>query len=179
VSSASTVDELLEEQQDLPRELGRLRGARWVRRATLLLFAVIVAVAAVGLLGEQRGEVTADAAGYRVRVGYPSIVRNGPPTHLDIEVRRDVGFDAPVEVSFDASYLAALEQVEISPAPDSEASAGDDVVWTFSPPAGEELTVRVTAEVASGVHFSRSGHAGVRERGRTVAQADFTSWVWP
>jgi hypothetical protein len=179
VSSGSTVDELLDDQGDLPRELHRLRVARWFRRATLAVFGAIVLAGVVGLLGEQRGEATASATGYRVRVGYPSIVRNGPPTNLDIEVRRDAGFDAPVEVSFDASYLAALEQVEISPAPDSEKSAGDDVVWTFSPPNGDELTVRITAEFASGVHFARSGHAGVRENGQTVVEADFTSWVWP
>jgi hypothetical protein len=127
VSSESTVDELLDDQGDLPRELQRLRVARWCRRATLAVFGAIVLAGVVGLLGERRGEATASAAGSRVSVGYPSIVRNGPPTNLDIEVRRDAGFDTPVVVSFDASYLAALEQVEISPAPDSEESAGDGV----------------------------------------------------
>ena len=67
-------------------------------------------------------------------VHYPAVVRDGPVTSVEISIRRASGFEGPVEVAIDANYLSAFEQPDVSPRPETERSAGDLVVWTFSSP---------------------------------------------
>jgi hypothetical protein len=178
-ASDSTFGELLEEQRDVEAELRRLHRRRWARRLVLALLALIVVAAVVGVFGERSRTVEASGGGDTLRVRYPWIVRDGPPTSLDISIRRASGFAGPVEVAINAAYLSALEQPDVSPRPDTERSVGDEVVWTFARPEGYQLTVQIAAHISSQARFGRDGHLAVRAQGRTLVRVEFTTWVWP
>ncbi len=177
--AVSTVEELLEEQQDLEEQVRHRRRLRLGRRVMLALLALIVVAAAAGVFGQRTRTASAAGGGYRLHVQYPYVVRDGPPASFTVTVRRPSGFDGPVEIVLDASYLSAWEQPEVSPQPDSEQSEGDDVVWTFSPPDGRTLVVRVDGQLSSEARFAHHGRVAVRDQGKTVAGVALTTWVWP
>ena len=179
VRATSTIEELLEEQRDVDGELRRLRRMRRTRRVVLALLALIVAGAVAGLFGERTRTGRASGAGYTLEIRYPYVVRDGPPASVTVTVRHPSGFTDPVEIVFDGSYLSALEQADLSPQPDSERSAGDDVVWSFAPPDGDSLVVHLAAQLSSRAHFAQHGRVGVRDHGKTEAEVAFTTWVWP
>jgi hypothetical protein len=176
---ASTRESTVEEQADFDQHLRRLRLRRWVRRAVLAVLGLVVVLGIVGLLGERTGRVHAAAAGVSLTVSYPSIVRDGPPTSLEITVVRAGGFSGAVDLAFDGRYLSALDQVSVSPQPDSERAAGDDVVWTFSQPAGDRLVVDIDAQVSSQARFRHPGQVRLVDGGDTVVAVRFTTRVWP
>jgi hypothetical protein len=175
----STVDELLDEQADVDRQLRHQRRLRVIRRITLGVLALIVLAAVVGLFGRRSRTVRATGHGYTIEVRYPSIVRDGPPASVTITVRHPSGFDGPVELEVDSAYLSAFEQPEVSPQPDSEQSAADDVVWSFSPPDGTTLVVQLEGQLSSKAQFAHHGRVSVRDQGQTAAEVAFTTWVWP
>jgi hypothetical protein len=177
--SDSTVKALLEQQRDLDGQLRQLRRRRLGRRVALVLLGLIVLAAVAGLFGQRTRHVAATAGGYALAVRYPSVVRDGPPTSLEISIQRASGFDGSVEVAIDAAYLSAFEQPDVSPRPEAERSVGDLVVWSFSQPEGDQLTVQLEAQMSSQVHFGQHGHIGIREHGATVVEVGFTTWVWP
>jgi hypothetical protein len=177
--SDSTIEELLGEQRDVEAQLRHLRRRRLGRRVVLVLLALIVVAAVAGLFGERTRQVGATEGGYALAVRYPFIVRDGPPTSLEIVIRRASGFEGSVEVAIGADYLQAFEQPDVSPRPESERSVGDLVVWSFSPPEGDQLTVQLEAQMSSHARFGQHGNVGVRDHGETVVDVDFTTWVWP
>lgn len=179
VARDSTVRELLEEQDDFEQELRRLNARRWGRRAVLAVLAAIVGLGIVGVFGERSRDTEASSGGLKLGVTFPSVVRAGPPASLEIRVERADGFQGPVDIAFDSRYMDALDQVVLSPQPEDERTAGDDVVWTFSQPAGDSLVVRIDAQVSSQARFRHRGHVAVVEHGSKVVEADFTTWVWP
>jgi hypothetical protein len=175
----STVEELLDEQVDFDQHLRQLSVRRWVRRAVLAVLGLIVALGVAGVFGERTSTVHATAGVGTLDVSYPSLVRDGPPASFEITVERPGGFNSSVDLAFDASYLSALDQVSVSPQPESERTSGDDVVWTFSQPAGDRLVVRIEAQVSSQARFRHRGEVRLLDGGKTVADVRFTTWVWP
>ncbi len=178
-ASESTVEEVFHEQVDFDRYLRRLNLRRWVRRAVLAVLGLIAALGIVGVLGERTSTIHTTVAGVTLDVSYPSLVRDGPPASFEITVKRPGGFNGPVDLAFDASYLSALEQVSVSPQPESERTSGDDVVWTFSQPAGDRLVVRIAAQISSQARFRHRGEVSLLEGGDTIVGVRFTTWVWP
>jgi hypothetical protein len=177
--ATSTVDELLDQQKDLDSQLRHQRRLRIIRRLALAVLALIVLGAVVGFFGERSRTVTATGRGYTIEVRYPSVVRDGPPASVTITVRHPSGFDGPVELVVDSAYLSAFEQPEVSPQPDSEQSAADDVVWSFSPPDGTTLVVQLEGQLSSKAVFAHHGRVAVQDQGQTAAEVAFTTWVWP
>jgi len=175
----STAEELFEEQADFDQHVRRLEVRRWFRRGMLAVLGIIVALGIVGLLGERTGRARAVGGGASLEVSYPSVVRAGPPTSLEITVLRAEGFDGPVDLAVDGHYLSALDQVSVSPEPDSERAAGDEVVWTFSRPAGDRLVVRIDADISSQARFRHRGQVRLVHGGNILATVRFTTWVWP
>jgi hypothetical protein len=145
----------------------------------LAVLGLIVALGIMGVLGERTGTVQTTAGGVRLEVSYPSLARDGPPASLEITVTRPDGFNGPVDLAFDTHYLSALDQITVSPQPESERTAGDDVVWTFSQPTGERLIVRIDARFSYRARFRHPGQVGVLDGDNTIADVRFTTWVWP
>jgi len=177
--ATSTFEELLEQQEDVDAQLRHQRRLRIIRRLALAVLALIVLAALVGVFGDRSRTVRASGHGYTIEVRYPSVVRDGPPASVTITVRHPSGSDGPVELVVDSAYLSAFEQPEVSPQPDSEQSAGEDVVWSFSPPDGTTLVVQLEGQLSSKAKFAHHGRVSVRDQGQTAAEVAFTTWVWP
>jgi hypothetical protein len=175
----STVEQLLHDQRDLRAELHALRRRRWARRAVLTVFALIVVAALFGVFGQRARTVQAASGDTTLSVRYPAVGRDGPPASVEITVRRPGGFSEPVEVTFDARYLDVLDPGVLTPQPESERSAGDDVVWSFTPPTGDELVVRFDGELSSHAPARSHGHVAVRATDGSVVAVGFSTWVWP
>lgn len=152
---------------DDPDSAGIIRRRRWLHRGT---FGVLVLVlAAAGLdgvdvldaVGPDEDTVRASAEGYELVVEHPSVTRPALASVLHIRVFRSGGFDGPIDLAIARSYLEIWDVNGVLPAPASETSAGDWVIWRFDPPPGESLEVTYEARIEPGVQSRRTGVVAV------------------
>jgi hypothetical protein len=157
-----------------------VRRSRTKRRFLIAAVALAVGLGVVGVLGVRTGVTRASGGGYDLEVRYASITRPGLATVLDIQVRHPGGFDGPVTVAVDSAYLDLFDENSVDPDP-SEATSDDRwVIWTFAPPPGDVLAVSFDARIEPGVQLAGGrGAVEVREGGRAVATARFTTLVLP
>jgi hypothetical protein len=155
------------------------RRSRWVRRAALAAFTVLVLLGLSSALGVRTRTVTADGvAGTRVRVTYPQVARPALAVAFEVEVSRPDGFDEQVEVRLDRSFLESFDENGVLPTPAEETSDGDDVVWTFDPPEGTVFTVALDTRVEPGVQWRRSGTTTVTVGSERI-DVGHTMWIFP
>jgi hypothetical protein len=155
------------------------RASIWGRRALVLVLLLLVVAGAAGLLGVRTGRTSArGTGGLEIRLAYAHTTRPGLASPWTLTVERDGGFDGPIHVATTASYLRAFDDNAVVPAPDSETSRGDTVVWTFDPPAGDTLTVTLDAALEPGVQWRRRATTTV-STGDATAEVAYTTWVMP
>ena len=157
----------------------RLRRARTLRRAGLGFLSLVVLAGAVGLLGIRTRTVSASGGGYSLRLDYPWTDRSDQPAHWLLTVRHRGGFAGPVEVAITQSYLDLLDINAIEPEPSASRNVGGYVVWTFDPPAGDELRVLLDANIGLNVRFGAGARVAVLDHGRPVVAASYRTWVAP
>lgn len=124
----------------------------WGRRFLVLLFAIPVIGALVGLVGLRTADVTSESAGYELRVHYAEVARAGIASPLDIYVHHEGGFDSPIRLNITHDYFALFDLNGVYPAPSAEFVEGDKLVWEFDPPEGDELRVHVDWRVQPSRH---------------------------
>ena len=95
----------------------------WLHAATTLGLCVIIGLAVVdgfGLLdvyGVDTSTVRASGGGYDLEVRYGTVSRPALATPFEIVVRRAGGFDEPVVIAVDRSYLAMWDENGLTPRP--------------------------------------------------------------
>ena len=162
--------------------LGRRRW--WYAATTAALtvimgLAVVDAVGVADVYGVDSTWVTARGGGYDLRVQHGTVSRPGLATPFDIVVERPGGFDGPVEVAIEQSYLRIWDANGQYPTPSSETTQGEWLVWEFDPPDGDTLTFTLDGRIEPAVQRGRDGAVSVLDDGQPVLQVELTTRVLP
>jgi hypothetical protein len=163
-------------------DLRDVRRARNVRRVGLLALAAFVLAGAVGLLGTRTTTTSARGGGYELTVTYPAVTRSGHAVKVEVEVRKDGGFDPdePVRMRLLSRYFDLFDENAFTPQPDAETADG---VWTyeeFVPPRGEVFTVSVDTRVEPAKNTGERGEVAlVDEQGRPFLSVSFRTRLMP
>lgn len=170
----------------------RDRGSRQLqhRRITygitsLLLGALVVSalvdgVTDVDLWGVADDEAAASGGGYELVVEYPSVSRPALATPFAFVVRRDGGFDGPIDVAIDSDWLGMWDFQALWPEPSEMTATPQDVVMTFDPPDGDVLRVSLDARIQPSEQSGRDGRVAVLDDGGDVAvEVSFRTRVNP
>ncbi|MCW2615368.1 MAG: hypothetical protein JWN08_2362 [Frankiales bacterium] len=163
-------------------EDARVRRARDARRVGLVLLALFVLAGAAGLLGTRTVEAEGSGGGYDVTVTHPSVSRSGHAVKLEVQVRREAGFDPsePVRLRFLSSYFDLFDENGFTPQPDAETSDDRFTYDDFLPPRGDVLTVSVDTRVEPARNTGERGEvAVVDEQGRVLVAVPFRTWLAP
>ena len=143
---------------------------------------VIVAVLGVGLtgwLGVRTATTTARGGGYELTVTYGRVSRPGLATPWSLEIHHPGGFDGPVMVSTNNTYLDLLDENGFDPQPSKSTATADEVIWEFDPPDGDTLGVSLDGRVEPGVQWGGTGVTSVLVDGKPVVTAKYKTWVLP
>ena len=151
-----------------------------LRRVALGLVAVLVAVAATGLLGVHSTSVTATRGAWTLTVEYAGVARAGLDVPLQITVRHTGGFADEIDLAISRDYLLLFEQQGFYPDASASTSLGDDVLLTFdTPPAGETFVVDFDAYVQPAAQEGARGSVAVLDGTERVVQVDFRTALFP
>jgi hypothetical protein len=155
------------------------RRSRWIRRAALLGLVVLVALGLSGALGVRARTVAATGSeGTEVRLTYPQVARPALAVPYELRIIRREGFDERIEVRITHTYLDSFDENGVNPEPAEATTDAGDVVWTFDPPPGEDLTLTLDTRVEPGVQWRRHGRTLVTIGSERIA-LDHTMWVLP
>lgn len=179
MSTGSTIDGLSARSPSEVRAQRRLYAGMTVLLCLIVGLAVTDGLGATSVYGVRTAHRTASAEGRTLDVHYPSVARPGLAAPLLIEVTSAGGFDGPVTIAVDRSYLRLWDENGVSPAPSGETIRGEWVDWEFDPPDGDLLAVTLDARIEAGVQASRDGAVGLVVDGDTVADVSFTTRVMP
>lgn len=168
-----------------PESAGVLTRRRWLYRIVLGLVCLLLGLTVLDgldvldVVGPDEDRVTASGGGYVLEVEHPSVSRPALASVFRITVRRDGGFDEPLQIAVSRSYLEAMDLNGILPAPSGETAVGEWILWEFDPPPGEELTITYESRFEPGVQASRDGVVAVFEDDAPVVEVEFTTAVRP
>lgn len=164
-----------------PQDSDLLRGrrSRMVRRVFMTGLFIFLGLGLSGQLGVQSRSTTAAGGGYELTVTYAQVSRGGLATPWSFEIRRPGGFDGPVTVSSNTSYLDIFDENGFDPEPSSATATPEAVIWEFEPPDGDTLAVSLDARVEPGVQWAKTGETSVLVDGKPVVTAKYKTWVMP
>jgi hypothetical protein len=174
VTTTSTLPELTDE--------GDLRRARLGRRIGLTLLALFVLAGAVGLLGTRTTTTTAAGGGYALTVTHPAVSRSGHAVKVEVEVRKEGGFDTsePIRLRMRSAYFDLFDENGFTPQPDAQTSDGE---WTYDeyvPPRGEAFVVSVDTRVEPARNRGERGEVSlVDDQGRPFLTVRFRTRLMP
>src|SRR3954452_14257063 len=150
------------------------------RRVALALMAVVVAIAATGLLGVHAGTANADANGYRLTVTYPHVARAGLDIPWNLRLVHPGGFQGDIVVALSANYYDIFEFQGMHPSPSDETADSRYVYLTFSPPKqGDVFTVSLDTYVQPGSQVGRHAETEVLIDNKVVAHVSYRTWLVP
>jgi hypothetical protein len=158
---------------------------RWLHRvlfgAVLLVLgtAVLDGFDVVDAIGPDEDSTVESGGGYELVVEHPTVTRPALATDFRIIVRREGGFDEPIQVAVTRRYLEMWDANATIPSPSGETSMGRWVIWEFDPPPGDELTITYEARIEPGVQAGRDGAVAVLEDDEPVVTARFHTKVRP
>jgi hypothetical protein len=145
----------------------------------LLGLVVLDGLSLVDAFGVDTSEVTDSGDGYTLTVTAATVSRPGLATPLKVRVRRDGGFDEPIELAFDRSYLQHFDFNRMYPEASGDHSSGDLVVLEFDPPDGDELVVELDGRLEPAVQSGFGGSIGVLDGDEQVVEVTFHTRVMP
>ena len=164
------------------REESQVKRARDLRRVGLVLLAAFVLAGATGLLGTRTTTASATGGGYELTVTHPAVSRSGHAVKLEVEVRRQGGFDTsePVRLRMLSSYFDLFDENRFSPQPDGETSDGRWTYDEFVPPRGDVFTVSIDTRIEPARNTGERGEVSVvDEDGRPVVTVRFRTRLAP
>lgn len=150
-------------------DIGRLRRARVLRRMFSVVLVAFVLAGAANVLGERLATAAANGTGYQLQVEYALVSRPGQDGNWRVEVRHPGGFQGPIRLATDSSYLDIFEQSRIRPEPQSATTNGDRTIWEFAAPTGDTLDIELESQFdqeSMGIH--RGATAVLAPEGRIV-----------
>jgi hypothetical protein len=174
--SAAVITSTLPER----RRPEQIRRSRMQRRIGLALLVLFVLAGAVGLLGTWTTTTTVRGDGYEMSVTYPRISRPAHPVKVQVEVRKQGGFDdAPLTLRYSTDYLQMFDENAFTPQPDSETAGPGFTEDEFSTPDGEVFVMTVDTRIEPSRQRGEDGEVTVVEDGEPVLTARFSTWIWP
>lgn len=150
--------------------------------AALTLLLVVVGLDGLGLVdafGPDQRTRTAAGAGYGLEVSAPTVTRPGLATSFEVRVRRDGGFDGPVEVAVSTELLALFDHQRLYPEPSAERTMGDLTVFELEPPTGEVVVLAFDWKAEPSRQRGGSGRVGVVDDDEVVVHVPVSVRVWP
>ncbi|MCU1484355.1 MAG: Uncharacterized protein JWN67_1101 [Actinomycetia bacterium] len=168
-----------------PSSRGVLRQRLWLHRILFGMVLVVLGLAVldgldvVDAIGPDEDSTAVEGEGYRLVVEHPTVTRPALATDFRIRLRREGGFDEPVQVAVSRRYLEMWDANATIPAPSGETSLGPWVIWEFDPPPGDELVITYEARIEPGVQAGRDGAVAVMEDDEPVVTARFHTKVRP
>jgi hypothetical protein len=179
----STIERVVDVSDERWRHVCRRRRALHVFVAALLsllmLGAVLDGFDVLDTIGPDEAVVRSTGGGFVLEVEHPSITRPALASVFRIRVRRDGGFDEPVQIAVSRSYLESWDLNGIMPSPSGETSLEDWIVWEFDPPPGDELLLTYEARIEPGVQSNRLGKVAVLVEDEPVTEVDVETKVRP
>ncbi len=169
-----------------PEARSNRRARRVLYLATTVALTIVMALALTDALGvtQAYGVRAADArasgGGYELAVRHPAVSRPALASPFEIEVRRPGGFDGPVTIGVERSYIALWDENGLYPAPSAETAVGPWILWEFDPPpSGDLLLVYYDARIEPAAQRGRSGRVAVFEGAARLVTVDFTTRLMP
>ena len=159
-----------------------LHRARTGRRIGLVLLAVFVLAGGVGLLGTRTTTTTAAADGYVLTVTHPSVSRSGHAVKVEVEVRKEGGFDTsePIRMRMRSAYFDLFDENGFTPQPDGETSDGEWTYDDFVPPRGDVFIVSVDTRIEPARNSGERGEVSlVDDQGRPFLTVRFRTRLMP
>jgi hypothetical protein len=129
------------------RDLEGRAAQPWVRRAVLTLFALFVAAALLGFLGQRSATHLTAGDAARLRVVTPSTLRGGLlwPARIEITATRDIAYPRLVLAP---GWVRGMQLNTLEPAAQGETTRGDDLVLSYDKlSTGDKLVIYVQAQV--------------------------------
>jgi hypothetical protein len=117
--------------------------------AVLVVFLVL---GAFEVFGSWTRTATASANGVTLSVTYPAITRPGLPIRWEFTVTRPGGFDGPITLLTTFDYLHLFDISNFEPDARSATASGENMAYTFDPPAGDTLRVAMDGNTEPGFH---------------------------
>jgi hypothetical protein len=130
----------------------KLRRQRLERRITLAVLVVFLVLGALEVFGSWTRTATSSADGVTLSVTYPAVTRPGLPIRWEFNVTRAGGFDGPVTLRTTFDYLHLFDISNLEPDARSATASGEDMAYTFDPPAGDTLRVAMDGNTEPGFH---------------------------
>lgn len=159
---------------------GPVRRARNVRRVLLGLFGTFLLLGALGVFGVRSGEVRAAAGSWALEVVYPRVTRPGHSVPLRFRVHKDGGFGSePVAIRVTASYFDLFDENAVDPEPSASTATGEDLIYEFDPPPGEELLISVDTRTGPNRMRGAAATVAVLDRGSDAVSVTFRTTVMP
>lgn len=159
---------------------GQVRRGRAGRRGLLVVFGVVLALGAAGVLGVREGTAQASGGGFDLRVTYPRVTRAGHAVPFAIEVRKPGGFgETPVTLRVSAAYFALFDENGVLPAPSKETATREHLYWEFEPPPGEVLRVYFDTRTGPNRQSGARGEFAVLDGSGTAVATSIRTWVLP
>jgi len=147
------------------------------RRTVLFAMVLMVAAAALGLLGPRDSTVSAEAAQGAMDVTYPQIARPGLEVEVSVRLTpREGSGTATLTVPQDALSLVGVEAIH--PEPASQVSRDDAVTFEFELSDDERVTVTLSGRVPVKQGPGRT-RWWVEWDGAQSARTEMTTWVLP
>lgn len=158
----------------------QVRRWRTLRRIFILALFALLILGVAGFLGVRSGTASARGDGFELDVTYPRITRPGLAVPFVIRVRRDGGFDGPIEIAQSLRYFDLFDANGAHPEPDTTTSDGDRIIYEFAPPVdGEVFEVRFDTRTGPNVQWGMRGETSVLRDGQAVVTVDYRTMVAP
>ncbi len=159
----------------------RVRRRRTLRRFFFCLLTLFLALGLAGGFGPRTAEKSATGEGWEVSVTYPRVTRPGLGARVTFEIRRPGGFDLPVVLAVESSYLEAFDESTVEPEPVESTADASRSIWTFAAPtAGDTLVVDVSGRVEPGAQLEQlSGRASLLVADRPALSVRWKTFATP
>jgi hypothetical protein len=163
--------------EDVP--LHEARRARLGRRVVIALLVLFLAAGAFEVFGSRTDQASAEAAGYRLTVTYPSITRPGLPIRWDFEVDHAGGFDGPIGLATTFDYLHLFDVSNLEPDARSATADGGDVIYEIDPPSADSFRVSMDGNTEPGFHELPEATTTLYVDGEPVVAVTYSTKVVP
>ena len=175
----TTDDSTWQADRGIALDEGSHRTALWARRGFLLVMALVVVAALVGLLGVHTSTATASRDGYRMALRYPGVARAGLDIEWQVTVRHPGGFGKTLTLAVTGDYFDIFETQGFHPQPSAETRDGSTLYLTFDAPPGDTFVVYYDAYIQPASQQGKAARVALLAQGRPVVWIDYRTRLVP
>ncbi len=155
-------------------------AARWVTRITIGLLVALLCAAGAGWLGVHTSQASASAHGYKLTVTYAGVARAGLDVPMRVEVDSDRPWGEHITLSISREYFTIFETQGFFPDADSSTGNGQDVFFSFDPPAdGQPFVLDYDAYIQPSAQRGASARISVLDGDAAAVSVDIRTFLFP